>query len=432
MAKEVITMSKKEIDRLRILHRVIDKHLTQVYGARLLGITDRQVRNLIHKIREHGDKGIVHGNRGRVAANKMPIKLEERIGRIIERKYRDFGPTLASEKLFELDGIKVGREKLRQIMVAKGQWRVRKRRDREVHQWRERKAYHGEMVQFDGSHHMWLEDRGPKMVFMGYIDDATNRIFGRFYEYEGVYPAMDSFRHYIECYGLPRSVYLDKHSTYKTIRQPNLYEELRGERPSTQYQRALKELGIEVIHAHSPQAKGRVERLFGTLQDRLIKEMRLAKIQTIKEANDFLEMYLPKYNERFSKMALEEGNLHTALPDGVDLREIFCLKDIRTINDGFIVRWKGRKFLIENASIALRRRKVEVREHFDGDLTIKFKDRYLDFHEVFESKSAKNQPQKEPVNGNGKKKGKYIPPPDHPWKRHQPSLHYNCYLKRVI
>lgn len=218
MAKEVITMSKKEIDRLQILHRVMDRHLTQVYGARLLGITDRQVRNLLHKIREHGGKGIVHGNRGRVATNKMPIKLEERIGKIIERKYRDFGPTLASEKLFELEGIKVGREKVRQIMIARGQWRVRKRREREVHQWRERKAFYGEMVQFDGSHHMWLEDRGPKMVFMGYIDDATNRIFGRFYEYEGVYPAMDSFRQYIDCYGLPRSVYLDKHSTYKTIR----------------------------------------------------------------------------------------------------------------------------------------------------------------------------------------------------------------------
>jgi len=303
MEKEIILMSKKEVDRLRILHRVMDRQLTQVYGAELLEITDRQVRNLLHKIREHGDKGIVHGNRGRAAPNKMPLELEERIGRLIESKYTDFGPTLASEKLFELDGIKISKEKARRIMIAKGLWKVRRRRERDIHQWRERKHHFGEMIQFDGSHHMWLEDRGPKMVFMGYIDDATNHTFGRFYEYEGLYPAMDSLTHYIKRYGLPRSVYLDKYKTYKATRQPSLYEELRGEGPLTQYQRALQELGIKIIHADSPQAKGRVERLFGTLQDRLIKEMRLAKIKTIDEANEFLEHYLPRYNEQFSKIA---------------------------------------------------------------------------------------------------------------------------------
>jgi hypothetical protein len=431
MAKEVITVSEKEFDRLGTVHRVMEKRLTQVYGAKLLGITDRQVRNLLYKIRDHGDRGIAHGNRGREAPNKMPIELEERIGSLIESKYTDFGPTLASEKLFELDGIRVGREKLRQIMIEKGLWKVRRRRDRGIHPWRERKHCFGEMVQFDGSHHMWLEDRGPKMVFMGYIDDATNRIFGRFYEYEGVYPAMDSFRHYIERYGLPRSVYLDKHSTYKTIRQPNLDEELRGEGPCTQYQRALKELGIEVIHAHSPQAKGRIERLFGILQDRMIKEMRLAKIKTLEEANEFLETYLPLYNKRFSKTPLKQDDLHNPLAEGVDLREIFCLKDIRTINDGYTVRWKGKKFLIENASIAMRRRKAEVREHFDGELTIRFNGRYLSFHEVFEPKPERRPPQKDPVNGNGKKKGKYIPPPHHPWRRHNPALHHNCYLEKI-
>ncbi len=431
MAKEVITMSKTEVDRLRILHRVMDRQLTQVYGAKLLGITDRQVRNLLVKICENGDKGIVHGNRGQVAPNKMPIELEESIGRLIERKYPDFGPTLASEKLFELDGIKISKEKARRIMIAKGLWKVRRKRDRDLHPWRERKHHFGEMVQFDGSHHMWLEDRGPKMVFMGYIDDATNHTFGRFYEYEGLYPAMDSLSHYINRYGLPRSVYLDKYKTYKATRQPNLYEELRGEGPLTQYQRALQELRIKIIHADSPQAKGRVERLFGTLQDRLVKEMRLAKIKTLEEANEFLEVYLPVYNERFSKIAIKEGNLHSPLPDEIDLREIFCIKDIRIINNGYIVRWEGKRFLIDNASIAMRRRKVEVREHFDGEHTIKFNGRYLDFHEVFEPKPLKTQPQKDPVNGDGKKKGKYIPPSDHPWRRHNPALHHNSYLKRI-
>ncbi len=431
MAKEIITMSKKEIDRLRILHRIMDKQMSQVYGAKLLGITDRQIRTLLDKIGTNGDKGIVHGNRGHKAPNKMSGELEERIGRIIEQKYTDFGPTLASEKLFELDGIKISKEKARRIMIAKGLWKVRRKRRRDVHRWRERKHYFGEMVQFDGSHHMWLEDRGPKMVFMGYIDDATNETFGRFYEYEGLYPALDSLTHYIKRYGLPRSIYLDKFKTYRATRPPNLHEELRGEGPMTQYQRALGELGITIIHADSPQAKGRVERLFGTLQDRLVKELRLAKIETLKQANDLLEIYLPKYNEMFSKIAIKESNLHSALPDDIDLREIFCIKDIRIIGNGYIVRWKGKRFLIDNASIAMRKRKVEIREHFDGEHTIKFNGRYLDFHEVFEPKPLITQPQKDPVNSDGKKKGKYIPPPDHPWKRHDPALHHYRCLKRI-
>jgi hypothetical protein len=361
----------------------------------------------------------------------MPIELEEQIGMIVERKYPDFGPTLASEKLCELDGINIGREKLRQIMIVRGLWKVRRKRQRDVHRWRERKHYSGEMVQFDGSHHMWLEDRGPKMVFMGYIDDASNETFGRFYEYEGLYPALDSLTHYIKRYGLPRSIYLDKFKTYRATRPPNLYEELHGQEPMTQYQRALSELGITIIHADSPQAKGRVERLFGTLQDRLVKELRLAKIETLKQANKFLEIYLPKYNEMFSKIAIKEGNLHSALPDDIDLREIFCIKAMRDIGNGYIVRWKGKRFLIDNASIGMRKRKVEVREHFDGKHSIKFNGRYLDFHEVVEPKPAKSHPQKEPVNGDGKKKGKYIPPSNHPWKRHDPALHHNWHLKRI-
>ena len=429
MAKEIIAMSEKEIDRLRILHRVTDRQLTQVYGAKLLGITDRQVRNLLYKIREEGDKGIVHGNRGRRAANKMSTEMEERIGMIVERKYPDFGPTLASEKLFELDGITVSKEKARRIMIAKGLWKVRRKKKRGGHPWRERKPYFGEMVQFDGSHHMWLEERGPKMVFMGYIDDATNHIFGRFYEYEGTYPAMDSLSRYIKRYGLPRSIYMDKLKTYKATRQPTLYEELRGEGPKSQYQRALKELGINDIHANSAEAKGRVERLFGTLQDRLIKEMRLVKVKTIEQANEFLDDYLPRHNERFSKKALKEGDLHRPLPDEVNLHDIFCLKDIRTINNGYIVRWRGRRFLIDNASIAMRKRKIEVSEHFDGKLTFKLSGRYLKFHEIFEPKPLKIQSKKERVKV--KRKGKYIPPPDHPWRRYNPALHHNHYLEKI-
>jgi len=157
-------------------------------------------------------------------------------------------------------------------------WKIRQRRNKDVHQWRERKLYYGEMIQMDGSHHEWLEERGPKLVFMGYIDDATNLVLGRFYDYEGVYPVMDSLERYIRRYGLPHSLYLDKDSTYKTTRQPEADELLRGESAATQFERSCRELEIKIIHAHSPQAKGRIERTFGTLQDRLIKEMRLENI----------------------------------------------------------------------------------------------------------------------------------------------------------
>jgi hypothetical protein len=431
MAKDIITMSMREIDRLRIIESVIKRELTQIKAAEVLGITDRHVRRAIKRVKEEGAKGIIHKSRGRASPRRMAKELEERIAGVIKDKYRGFGPTLASEKLLERERIEVSKEKLRQIMMAHGLWQ-RKRRRKEFHRWRERKAHFGEMVQMDGSHHDWLERRGPRLVLMGYVDDARNVFFGRFYDYEGVYPAMDALEAYMRLYGLPRSLYLDKHSTYKTTREPSLDELLRGERAATQFERACKELGIEVIHAHSPQAKGRIERTFGILQDRLVKEMRLAGIRTKDQANRFLEKFLPRFNERFAKEAKKKGDLHRPLPKGIDLSEIFCIKATRTINNGYIVKWRGRQLLIENTSMAVRRRKVEVRESFDGKITIKFNGRYLKHREIIETKRSSKEKMKKPVDEPKKRKGKYIPPPDHPWKRHQPSLHHNWYLERGI
>jgi len=224
---------------------------------------------------------------------------------------------------------------------------------------------------------------------------------------------------------------MDKHSTYRTTREPSTDELLRGEGAKTQFERACGELGIEVIHAHSPQAKGRIERVFGTFQDRLVKEMRLAGVKTIEEANEFLESYLPCHNERFSKVACKQGNLHRPLANDVDLSDIFCIKGTRTITNGYIVKWRGRMFLIENPIIAMRKRRVEVREHFDGNITFKFNGRYLRWQEVREQKQLSQTKVKKPVIGSAKKKAKYIPPADHPWRRHNPSLHHNCYLERI-
>jgi hypothetical protein len=372
---------------------------------------------------------MAHGNRGQESPKKMAKAEEERIAGIIKDKYWDFGPTFAAEKLWEKDRIKVSKEKLRQVMIDAGIWRVRQR-ERDIHQWRERKHFFGEMVQMDGSHHDWLEGRGPKLVLMGYIDDATNRVFGRFYDYEGVRPAMDSLERYIRLYGVPRSLYLDKHSTYKTTRPADLDELLRGEEAQTQFERAAREAGADILHANSPQAKGRIEREFGTLQDRLVKELRLAGIRTMEEANRFLDDYWPEHNRRFSRPALRTGDLHRPLPKTLNLRDIFCLKGSRTINNGYLVRWKGRLLLIENASIAMRRRQTLVLEHFDGRLVIRFNGRDLNYREVGDAKPQPPRSEEE-KKAQEKKNGKYIPPPNHPWRKWEPHLHHNCYLERI-
>ncbi len=429
MRKDLITLSQEEHDRLLIIRKVMKREISQVEAADLLNISDRQVRTLIGKVRERGAKGLAHGNRGRESAKKMAGAEEERIAGIIKEKYWDFGPTFAAEKLWERQGVKVSDEKLRQIMIDAGIWRVRHRKG-DVHQWRERRHFSGELVQMDGSHHDWLERRGPKLVLMGYIDDATNNSFGRFYDYEGVEPAMDSLEGYIRLYGVPRALYLDKLSTYKTTRPADLDELLRGEEAQTQFERAGKELGINIIHADSPQAKGRIEREFGTLQDRLVKELRLAGVCSKDEANRFLVSYWPEHNRRFSRPALRPDDLHRPLPKGLNVRDIFCLKGSRTINNGYMVRWKGRLLVLSNPSIAMRRRQTQVLEHFDGSLLIRFNGRDLDYREVQDIKPEPRLATEE-KKAPEKRKGQYIPLPNHPWRRWEPQLHHNCYLEKI-
>jgi len=429
MRKDLITLSQEEHDRLLIIRKVMKREISQVEAADLLNISDRQVRTLIGKVRERGAKGLAHGNRGRESAKKMAGAEEERIAGIIRDKYWDFGPTFAAEKLWERQGVKVSDEKLRQIMIDAGIWRVRHRKG-DVHQWRERRHFSGELVQMDGSHHDWLERRGPKLVLMGYIDDATNNSFGRFYDYEGVEPAMDSLEGYIRLYGVPRALYLDKLSTYKASRPANLEELLRGEEAQTQFERAGKELGINIIHADSPQAKGRIEREFGTLQDRLVKELRLAGVCSKDEANRFLVSYWPEHNRRFSRPALRPDDLHRPLPKGLNVRDILCLKGSRTINNGYMVRWKGRLLVISNPSIAMRRRQTQVLEHFDGRLVIRFNGRNLDYREVQDIKPGPRLATEE-KKAPERRKGQYIPPPNHPWRRWEPQLHHNSYLEKI-
>jgi hypothetical protein len=226
---------------------------------------------------------------------------------------------------------------------------------------------------------------------------------------------MDSLRRYVGLYGLPLAISLDKHSTYKTTRQADMDELLRGIQAETQFERALGELGIQIIHAHSPQAKGRVERVFKTLQDRLVKEMRLAGVKSLEEANAFLERYLEIFNHRFMKEPLEPGDLHRSLPKSVNLDDVLCIKGVRTINEGYLVKWRGRTFVLAKGSLTLRRQKVTVLDRFDGRLSLRFKGRDLAYREVQEPRPVAPRPV---LVKPRRKPPKYYPPPTHPWRHY--------------
>ena len=410
MREERITLTKKEHERLAVIRQVMRRELKQKVAAELLSLSTRQVRNLVRKIERDGAKGLAHGNRGKPSPKRMAQSLIDRIVALVKERYQDFKPKFAAEKLWKRDKIKVSDEKMRQIMIGAGLWRVHRHKS-DVHPWREPKAHYGEMVQMDGSHHAWLETRGPKIVLMGLVDDARNRFYGRFYAYEGVYPAMNVLEGYLRLFGLPQSLYVDKHSTYKTVRHPSEDELLKGEEASTQFERATQELGIKLIHAHSPQAKGRIERAFATLQDRLVKELRLASVSTLDEANRFLDGYLPRFNAQFEREPREPQDFHRPLPKGLKFEEIFCLKTVRMILDGYIIRWKGRRFVIDEPTRRMLGRPATVMLHFDGRMVIRYEGRDLGYREILE------RPKRiAPPPAMRAKLPKYTPPPTHPWK----------------
>lgn len=418
MRKDIIAMSKKELRRIPIIHRVMEKRLTQVKAAEMLDLSDRQIRRIICKIKTGGDSAIVHGNRGKESPFKFSEEYENKIIGVVEKRYYDFGPAFAAEKLLECEKIKVSDEKLRQMMIVHGIDYPRRKKKGRIHKWRERKHCRGEMIQMDGSDHDWLEGRGPRLVFMGYIDDASSKIFGCFYEYEGTFSAMDSFRRYITAYGIPFSLYVDRHSAYKTTRQPNLDEDLKGEFAKTQFARLLNELNVKIIFAKSPQAKGRIERAFETLQDRLVKELRLAGISNLEQANSFLDTYLSKYNARFAVKPLRKTNLHRPIPKGLDLEEIFCLKEYRTIGNGFTFCWRNRTFLIKNPSITMKKQRVCVMEQFNGEITLKLKNKYLSYVEITQKDIRAMAEDRKATQKLIKKARIYHPAPkNHPWKR---------------
>jgi len=406
---DMITMSRRETKRLHIIHQALDKRVTQEKAAELVGLSSRQLRRMLKRVREEGDDGISHRSRGKTSNRRVPKKIKEKALKLYREKYNDFGPTFASEKLLDVHAIKVSKETLR-LWLNKENIPYEKRKGRKHRQWRERKHHLGEMVQMDGSHHDWFEGRGPKCVLMGYIDDATGTVYGRFYDYEGTMPAMDSFKRYIKRYGIPQSVYLDKHSTYKSTAKQSIEDELEDEKPMSQFERSLAELVVTVIHANSPQAKGRVERSFRTLQDRLVKEMRLAGVNSVEQANEFLIKYLPTHNMKFKVKPASEVDLHRPSLSMRELHKILCIRDGRTIRNDFTISYNGKLYQIKDA---VKSQKVAVEERTDGSLHITNKGLDLRYSEITTRPAKENL--KTPILIQEKKV--QTQRPDHPWRR---------------
>lgn len=409
--KDIIMATQRELKRLHIVQKAIEGSLKQAEVAEMLSLSIRQTGRIVNRVKGEGPQGVVHRSRGRESNRKLPEKVKDQVLELYRQHYEGFGPTLAQEKLLERDGISISDETLRMWLLGAGLWK-KKRKGRQHRQWRPRKDRYGEMIQVDGSHHDWFEGRGPACVFMGYIDDATGKVYGSFYEYKGTIPAMESFMRYIRKYGIPMSLYMDKHSTYKSTGEPTIEEQLNGTEPMSEFGRALKELGVELIHANSPQAKGRVERLFNTLQDRLVKEMRLRGISSIAEANEFLKEYLPIYNRRFAKKAAHTENLHRPIPKGLNLHRILCIKTKRTVRNDFTIAHDRKLYQIEEA---VQTKKLMVEEYTDGSMAIWCRAQKVKFRQIAIRPEKHQKPQKQSAIPARRKV--ITPPKDHPWRR---------------
>jgi hypothetical protein len=395
--KETLTMSVREFDRNQVIENVLKKHLRQRHAAEQLGLSIRQIRRLCRRARRDGKKGLIHGLRGKPSNHRLPAATLARAILLVKKHYPDFGPTFAQEKLLEINKLAVSVSSLRRAMITDGHWKTHKQRPF-YRAWRERRPCVGELVQLDGSDEDWFEGRGPRCVLLPYVDDATSRVLhGQFIPVEDTLNLMMASRTYLEAHGRPLAFYVDKDSIYTINRQATVEEELQDAAPLTQFTRAMRELGIQVITANSPQAKGRVERGHGTHQDRLIKELRLAGISTMEKANPFLrDVYFPKHNARFSVAPANPLDVHRPLLRIHRLHEILSLRSPRVLANDFTLRFQHRAFqLLADQPCRVRPgADIDVETRLDGSTHLRFKDRYLNFEPLPDSFRRKPQPKR--------------------------------------
>lgn len=400
-------MSNKELERYRVLTGVVKREVSQIKAAELLDISDRQVRNLLACMKTEGAKGLISKKRGRPSNRRSSDELVQKVLSIVREKYEDFGPSFAKEKLEAVHGLKVSKETLRKWMARAHIWNSKFRRVK-THPTRKRRECFGEMIQVDGSHEFWFEDRGERCVLIVFIDDATGRItslhFSKGESLEAYFKALEK---HLKRFGSPRNIYSDRFTVFDSRVEDNL----------TQFKRALKTLGINSILANSPQAKGRVERANRTLQDRLIKELRLSNINTIEEANQFVDEFTEVYNQKFSKEPASQFNAHRPLETTVDLPRILSRYEERTVTKDGVFQFHNRFYKIIEApkGITIQNKKIEVRVSQAGNVRGFLENNELKAISVEEVRDTFIQV---PVTQlQWRERTEYKPPSSHPWRR---------------
>jgi len=409
-------MTNREVERLTIINNLIAGHINGTDAAKQLSLSVRQTKRLKARVKKHGIKGIIHQLRGQDGNNKIDKKLLKEVEKIIKKEYPDFGPTLAAEKLMEINKINLGVTTIRKLMIKEEFWKPKKRKQNQQHrEWRPRKECYGEMEQFDGSYHKWFEGRGGEICLLGSIDDATGKITKlKFAQNEGVVEVFRFWKEYLEAKNKPVAIYLDKFSTYK-VNHKNATD---NHELITQFQRACQDLNINLISAHSPQAKGRIERLFETLQDRLVKELRLRKISDTETANKFLEeKYIQIFNDKFSVIPTKDTDLHRPLTehDQSNLDKIFSIQSKRQVKNDFTIQFKNNWYQLNEIqpTTVYQKDDVLVEERLDGSIHLNKKDKDLNFKKLpvrperVEVKLIALTPNKAP----------WTPPVNHPWRK---------------
>lgn len=415
-------LSARELSRVEVMARVKAGSLRLKEAAELLELSYRQARRVWARYRGGGAKALRHRNCGRRSNRAYGVEFRQAVLARVQERYADFGPTLASEHLASDDGLVIPAESLRRWMGEVGLWR-RHRKRKPYRQRREPKPHFGELVQLDGSFHRWLEERAGKACLMHMIDDATNTVQCSFSEEETIWAAVQVLRGWIELHGIPRALYTDWKNVY--VRAATEREQREGTVPVTQFGRMCQRLGIRIIAASSPQAKGRVERTHGTHQDRLLKKLRLAGITSYSEANRFLqERYIPEHNRRFAHAPGAEANYHRRRPTARQLDEIFWLEEERVVSEDWVVRYQNRLLQLERQSQhwAPAKSRVVVRENQAGEIAISYRGQRLGFRELPRDSKARSEergaaPSSAPPSPRPSRWHAYTPPPHHPWRR---------------
>lgn len=376
---KIKTLTMKEQSRVAILSKLAKSSKNRPTIPQLaesMGLSERQVYRLKACYKREGPLGLAHKNRGRPSSRKMPNAKEAKIVKLAQGKYSGFNDHHLTEKLVDVEGIKVSRQKVQRLLRARGVPAVRKKRQPKHRTRRERKPQEGFMLQTDGSNHDWLEGRGPRMTLLGLIDDSTNLVpDGFFDDEETTMGYFKLFHRVFSKHGLPLSIYADRHSIFRTDREPTLEEQLQNKIPKTQVGRALSELGITLIPAYSSQAKGRIERTWGTFQDRLVSELRLANAKTRDDANKIVGQFLPQYNKRFVKLPKNPKPAWRPVPKNIDLMQILCIKEKRTVANDNTISWHGQILQIPKSDVrpTFAKAKVEVRSLINGEIQIYYK-----------------------------------------------------------